>query len=513
MDELVATLQAERGRERELAQAAQAARRETQDIEGRIVSLEALQRAALGQGQGKVVDWLKARGLERSPRLAQQLSVDKGWDRAVETVLGGYLEAVCVDSLEDVAGTLESLTAGTVTFFAGAAGPGRVGPRRARRCARACAARRVSMRCSKASSRPTRSATRSRLRPRLRPGQSVITRDGIWIGPDWLRVSRDKDAHEGVLEREERLRAERTALEAQQARHRTAEHDLEALRARVRELEDRLADHQTQVSRSGATHMNLRSQIDSLRARAEQRDRRMQQLALELTEVENALEVANAGNRAARGRLEEAVTAMAELEDRRVVLEAERDELRARLTQARERAQAARNAASEAAIRVESRRTSHQSLLSRARAPRLADRPVRDAPAGPRDRSSPRASRARRSSRRRSRRRCSAGSRSRPSSPTARKKMEVRRRGPAPVRRAAHGGARPRSRRPAARSRTCASRCRNSSCGARTLLEQFAQTRLELAGRGRRARRGRERAGLGAAARPRPARRSSGSAP
>ena len=76
MDEIVATLQAERGRERELAEAAQSARRATQDVEGRIVSLEALQRAALGQGQGKVVDWLKSRGLERSPRLAQQLSVD-----------------------------------------------------------------------------------------------------------------------------------------------------------------------------------------------------------------------------------------------------------------------------------------------------------------------------------------------------------------------------------------------------------------------------------------------------
>ena len=70
MEELVATLQAERGRERELSEAAQAARRETQDVEGRIVSLEALQRAALGQGQGKVVDWLKSRGLERSARLA-----------------------------------------------------------------------------------------------------------------------------------------------------------------------------------------------------------------------------------------------------------------------------------------------------------------------------------------------------------------------------------------------------------------------------------------------------------
>ena len=363
MDELVSTLQAERGRERELAQAAQAARRETQEVEGRIVSLEALQRAALGQGQGKVVDWLKSRGLEHSPRLAQQLSVDKGWDRAVETVLGGYLEAVCVDSLDDVAGTLESLTAGTVTFFAGAQGPASAGH----------------------SERTLRSRVRGpagldalfegivatdtlhdalRLRPDLRAGQSVITRDGIWIGPDWLRVSRDRDAHEGVIEREERLRAERSALDAQQAKHRTAESDLEALRSRVRDLEDRLASHQAVVSRSGSSHMSLRSQIDSLRARAEQRSQRMQQLAFEMTEVEGALEAANAGSRAARGRLEEAVNAMGELEQRRIALEAEREVLRGRLVEARETAQTARTAASEAAIRVESRRTSHQSLIA-----------------------------------------------------------------------------------------------------------------------------------------------------
>ncbi|HET9694801.1 MAG TPA: chromosome segregation protein SMC [Steroidobacteraceae bacterium] len=363
MDELVATLQTERGRERELAQAAQSARRETQDTEGRIVSLEALQRAALGQGQGKVVDWLKARGLDGSPRLAQQLSVDRGWDRAVETVLGGYLEAVCVDSLEDVAATLESLTAGTVTFYAGAEGPvaSGHGPDTLRSRVRGTAG----LDALFAGIVATETLGEAlRLRPQLRAGQSVITRDGIWIGPDWLRVSRDKDAHEGVLEREERLRTERAALEAQQGRHRAAEHDLEALRARVRELEDRLAEQQTQVSRSGAAHMNLRSQIDSLRARAEQRERRMQQLTLELNEVENALEVANAGSRAARGRLEEAVAAMADLEDRRVALEAERDELRGRLTQARDRAQAERDAANEAAIRVESRRTAYQSLLS-----------------------------------------------------------------------------------------------------------------------------------------------------
>ena len=33
------------------------------------------------------------------------------------------------------------------------------------------------------------------MRSRLNAGESVITRDGVWIGRDWLRVSRDQAAH------------------------------------------------------------------------------------------------------------------------------------------------------------------------------------------------------------------------------------------------------------------------------------------------------------------------------
>ena len=63
------------------------------------MSLEALQRAALGQGQGKVVDWLEvARPRRQSAPRAPAHRWMPGWERAVETVLGTYLEAVCVDS-------------------------------------------------------------------------------------------------------------------------------------------------------------------------------------------------------------------------------------------------------------------------------------------------------------------------------------------------------------------------------------------------------------------------------
>ena len=361
--QFVARLQSERTRERELAEAAQAARRETQDVEGRIVSLEALQRAALGQGQGKVVDWLKSRGLEGNQRLAQQLSVDSGWERAVETVLGSYLEAVCVDSIDDVAGMLESLGSGTVTFFAGQQAP--AGSGHDSRSLRSRVQGPTGLDALFEGIVATDSLAEAlSVRRQLRAGQSVITREGIWIGPDWLRVSRDRDSHEGVIEREHDLRRQRAELDRLQSRHRELEQQLESHRADVRGIEDSLAAEQAQLSQTGATHMSLRSQLDSLRARSEQRSARMQQLAGELAELENALEVANAGNRSARGRLAEAIDAMAELEERRKALEAERESLRLRLAEARGLAEQHRNAAREVAIRVESRRTSYESLLA-----------------------------------------------------------------------------------------------------------------------------------------------------
>ena len=63
-------------------------------------------------------------GSSGSPRLAQQLSVDTAGSARSRRCSAVYLEAVCVESIDDVAGTLESLAAGTVTFFAGRAGPG-----------------------------------------------------------------------------------------------------------------------------------------------------------------------------------------------------------------------------------------------------------------------------------------------------------------------------------------------------------------------------------------------------
>src|SRR5688500_13443468 len=75
-----------------------------------------MQQAELCHVQVKVTEWLASHSLAQRPRLAKQIEVEAGWERAVETVLGSYLEAVCVDGLDALAQLIDGLQVGHVTF-------------------------------------------------------------------------------------------------------------------------------------------------------------------------------------------------------------------------------------------------------------------------------------------------------------------------------------------------------------------------------------------------------------
>ncbi len=120
-------------------------RESVQTDRGRLTSLEALQEGAFGKSTEQVNRWLQAQTLDERRRLAQELVVEAGWERAVETVLGPYLQAVGIESIDTVAGSLSDLTEGGLTLIETAA------LRRCRRvpirCWRACRRLRPSRRC------------------------------------------------------------------------------------------------------------------------------------------------------------------------------------------------------------------------------------------------------------------------------------------------------------------------------------------------------------------------------
>jgi chromosome segregation protein len=362
LQELLAEISVTRDRERVESQALNALRTRWQEALGSQVSTEALQSAALGKASGKVTEWLKSKSLDRQPRVAQQLRVDRGWERAVETVLGSYLEAVCVDGLDSVTDLLASFDGGHLAVVsmgdAGAVPRDSVSLQ-----AKVQGATVLGSILSSVYTAETLNEALG-LRTRLGSGESVVTRDGIWLGPDWLRLSRDADPRTGVIEREETLRGIRTQVSGLADEVKELEHRLELTRERVREHEDRRDRFQADVNRLHREHVDRRAELDSARARSVDAARRMAQLETGLTDVRTELERAETDLRAARGRMETAIDKLAALEPQRVALERERDRMRADVGTARAAALAAQQLARELALQVESRRSSHNSLTT-----------------------------------------------------------------------------------------------------------------------------------------------------
>jgi chromosome segregation protein len=362
LQELLAAISATRDQEREQTQALNALRTRLQQAQGTQVSTEALQQAALGQASGKVTQWLKAQSLDRRPRVAQQLRVDKGWERAVETVLGSYLEAVCVDNLNGVTDLLGSFDSGylaVVSTSEGTSTPHNAASLQAKVQGTGVLASVLSS--VYAADNLTEGLEQRR---RLKTGESVVTRDGIWLGQDWLRVSRDADPHTGVIEREETLREIRVQVGTLEQEVRALEISLEETRERVREHEDRRERFQTDVNRLHREHVDRRAELNAAQARTDDATRRLQQLETELADVRTELTRSETELRASRGRMETAIDALAALEPQRMELEQDRERMRAAQTDARAAAGAAQQHARDLAVQVESRRSSHASLIT-----------------------------------------------------------------------------------------------------------------------------------------------------
>ncbi|MDZ7829894.1 MAG: chromosome segregation protein SMC [Halofilum sp. (in: g-proteobacteria)] len=330
------------------------ARAEQQDLSSRVASLEALQQAALGQSDESSVQWLEHQGLSDRPRLAQQLSVERGWERAVETVLGPFLEAVCVDRVDAVAGALASLEAGSIGLVENRATVSAPGGSLLEQTNADTPMAGLLASVRTAGSVDAALASRDN----LSPGESIVTPDGIWIGPNWLRVARPGDDDGGVLEREQELAQARSELAA--ARQRVAEQEkaVEQAGERVQQLEHEREQTQQALNQAHREHADLGSRLEGRRMRAEQIGQRRTRLQEEAQELAQQIETEQEEIRSAQSARNRALEESESLEGERTELQQQRERLARELEEARERARSDRDAGHQVELRVESTRSS-----------------------------------------------------------------------------------------------------------------------------------------------------------
>ncbi len=331
-----------------------AQRSELQNLQGRRASLEALQQAALGQSNAVVNGWLQNQGLDKAQRLAQGLNVENGWERAVECVLGQYLEAICVDDLGSVSGALDALTGGSVTLFAAAAGGNGSGDAQTllSKVSAPWNLQDLLAGVYVADNLPEALARRSNLAPH----ESIVTRDGLWLGGSWLRVVREEDAHSGVLQREKELKEIVAQLESCEARVEGLQMQLEQGQEALRNQEQERESAQAQVNQVRRQSADIKAQLGGKQARLEQVHDRRAKIEQEIGELREQIDASQDEVSQARARLEQSLEEMERINQQRESLNRQRDELRQQLDQSRGQSRLGRDIAHDLNVQLQSKK-------------------------------------------------------------------------------------------------------------------------------------------------------------
>lgn len=324
-------------------------------LQGRFASLEALQQAALGQEDSAAVRWLETEGLSGHDRLAEVLDVDPDWRVAVETVLGSHLQAVVMEGVAAVPGALSSLEQGELAFVSTTlekpivpdgqwlidqvAGPVDLKP--------VLGGIRLAEDLDTALS----------IQATLSEYESVITRDGVWLGRDWVRISRAAAEESGVIERQAELTSLASDIELLVAETEALADQLTSNRATLEVAEQERDDLQSRIARQQHTHGETRAQLGAKRVQAEQMRHDIARLQRSRDADHKELDTDQAALKEARMALQSAMDLMEQDTLKKDALLGERDEKQSLLERYRQVARQDRENAHALALRLQSLRS------------------------------------------------------------------------------------------------------------------------------------------------------------
>ncbi|WP_416202619.1 chromosome segregation protein SMC [Marinobacter sp. X15-166B] len=329
-------LQEAREQRRVLEQTLSECRQAAQTLQATLSSQQALLDEQIGAQDDGLQQWLARHELGQQPRIGQQLEIDPDWAFAVEQVLGRFTQGVSVASLAAVSEAVAEAPKGVIVVQnpeaesgSGApAGPGSLLSK--------------IRNAGGVTDYLTGIATAEHLadalahRHALGVGQSVITREGVWLSRDWIRMPESDAGHIGINERQRRIDALTRDYEVAAARLEATEQAFEQLQEQLATAE---ADRDQAQQTANAFDRELgevRSRLSGVQARAEQIRVRVQRIHEDLEDVRGQRDEHQHQLQDEREAWQEALLATEGDEDERTRLQAQRDTLQASLDQLRQ---------------------------------------------------------------------------------------------------------------------------------------------------------------------------------
>lgn len=333
-----------------------------QRLQGQLASFEALQETALGQQDTTTNSWLQKHDLTRKPRLAQSIEVEKEWELALEKVLGLHLQAICLDNIQDVMPHLSDFQSGKLALFTHSA-----------HLAQTSSGDKKRLLDKIKTSLPLDGilsgiyladslSEAERILPALAIHESVITKDGIWLGHGWVKVLRDIDPTAGILEREKKMKELGKDIDESQARITKLTSMLDEYQSSILTLEDEreqvrklLQRKQAELSEANALCQARKQQLDHLQTE-------YQRYSKELSECANQMQLLEAELETATDSCDSAKLSLDQQSDERDAILSERDKARKHYQVIREQYDDEKDQLHELQIQLQTAKSRHESL-------------------------------------------------------------------------------------------------------------------------------------------------------
>lgn len=308
-------------------------RAEQHALNGRISSLETLQQHAMGKDRAELKHWLAAQGLEHNPRLAQQIDVQPGWESAVESVLSTQLQAVCVDGAEAYLAPLATLTKESIALFETTPATANTPSDNARLIEQIKSPWNLAPLLGSVYCADDLEAAHA-LGQHLADHESVVTPEGVRLGPGWLSRQRPDDGKSGIIKRERDLRDMKIDQEAVAVTLRGLEQQQQQAESAIREAEHQRDQLQSEDRNLAAEHSRVKAELSAATARTEQASKRLRQLAFDIDDLTAQRSENSESATESRTRLLDAEDRLSELEQLAIDHAGQRGGLESRLAEA-----------------------------------------------------------------------------------------------------------------------------------------------------------------------------------
>jgi chromosome segregation protein len=260
-------------------------RERLQNLQNEAVSIQALQQAAFGEQTQEAKNWLATQQLSDKQRLVQQLQVEPEWICAVETVLGDYLQAICVESIEQFSQQLTEFSQGSLVLFEENSSNEHMAHKAHAIINKIKTALPISHLLQGVYYAESL-AEALLLRPQLAVGESVVTKEGIWLSPQWLRIARSVDTQSGVLAREQRLQILQPEIAQFQETLQTLQQKLVIGKESVKAINEAYAQSQQHLNQCSRIDADLQAQQRALKVKQQELLSQKQRIIQEIAEIE-----------------------------------------------------------------------------------------------------------------------------------------------------------------------------------------------------------------------------------